>query len=273
MTTSTAITEKFVELGHGKTRYFEAGTGYPTILIHGAGFLSGADGWLGVMGPLAERYRVLSIDCLNWGPGDVFDQELSFAYLVDHVREFMDVLGIDKANVVGHSMGGWILTLLSYESPDRVRKAVNVAGGGAAARPLQNMVEFKVPEPDQIRQHYARLAAASGGALDVRDLAAPYIAKRDLPGHPEGFAKVMRHMTNPLTRQRYNTVRRLPFITVPTLVVWGRDDTVNSLEEVGMPTAHGIPGARLIVYDNTGHSVPWEQPERFPKDVLEFLTS
>src|ERR1051326_4695613 len=90
MTTSTAITEKFVELGHGKTRYFEAGTGYPTILIHGAGFLSGADGWLGVMGPLAERYRVLSIDCLNWGPGDVFNQEFSFAYLVDHVREFMD---------------------------------------------------------------------------------------------------------------------------------------------------------------------------------------
>ena len=103
MTTSTAITEKFVELGHGKTRYFEAGTGYPTILIHGAGFLSGADGWLGVMGQLAERGRVLSIDCLNWGPGDVFDQEFSFAYLVDHVREFMDAMGIEKANIVGHT--------------------------------------------------------------------------------------------------------------------------------------------------------------------------
>ena len=252
MATETAtITEKYVDLSHGKTRYYEAGVGYPLILIHGAGFLSGADNWLGVMHPLAERHRVLAIDCLNWGPGDPFDQELSFAYLVDHVREFMDVLGIDQANAVGHSMGGWILTLLCYESPNRVRKAVNVAGGGTASRPLQNMVEFKVPEPDQIRQHYARLAAASGGALDVEDLAAPYIAKRDLPGHAEGFAKVMRHMTNPLTRQRYNTLRRLAFITVPTLVVWGRDDPINSLAEVGMPTANGIPGAKLIVYDNT----------------------
>ena len=38
-----------------------------------------------------------------------------------------------------------------------------------------------------------------------------------------------------------------------------------------MPTANGIPGAKLIVYDNTGHSVPWEQPVRFPGDVLDFL--
>src|SRR3979411_2762633 len=185
----------------------------------------------------------------------------------------MDVLGIESANVVGHSMGGWILTLLSYESPNRVRKAVNVAGGGQATRPLQNMVEFKVPAPEAIRQHYSRLANASGGSLDLEELVGPYIAKRDLeglvapntanvdlPGHAEGFAKVMRHMTNPLTRQRYSTLRRLPFIKVPTLVVWGRNDPVNSLEELGIPLANGIPNAKLVVYDETGHSVPWEQP-------------
>jgi len=176
----------------------------------------------------------------------------------------MDVLGIDQANVVGHSMGGWILTLLCYESPNRVRKAVNVAGGGTATRPLQTMVEFKVPEPDQIRQHYARLAAAGGGALSVEDLARPYIAKRDLPGHAEGFANVMRHMTNPLTRRRYNTLRRLPFITVPTLVVWGRDDPVNSLDEVGLPTANGIPGAKLIVSTRRAIACRGSSPSVFP---------
>jgi pimeloyl-ACP methyl ester carboxylesterase len=266
-------TEKFAEMSHGKTRYWEAGTGTPTILIHGAGWNSGCENWALAMGPLSQHLRVLAMDCLNWGTGDVFDQEFSFAYLVDHVREFMDVLGIEQANVVGHSMGGWILTLLSYESPNRVRKAVNVAGGGTANRPLQNMVEFKVPEPEQTRQQYMRLANASGGTLDVDELAAPFIRKRDLPGHPEAFAKVMRHMTNPQTRQRYNTLRRLPFISVPTLVIWGRDDAVNSLEEVGMPTANGIPNAKLLVYDNTGHGVPAEQPERFHRDVIEFLTS
>src|SRR5262245_22344360 len=165
MTTGTRIEEKTVTLGHGKTRYFEAGTGYPTILIHGAGFLSGADNWLGVMPGLSQNYRCLAIDELNWGSGDVFDQELSFAYLVDHVREFMDVMGIDKANVVGHSMGGWIATLMGYESPDRINKLVLVAAGGTATRPLQNMVEFKVPTTEQINNQIgprAKTAAEIG---------------------------------------------------------------------------------------------------------------
>jgi pimeloyl-ACP methyl ester carboxylesterase len=272
-TTEKVWTEKFLQMSHGRTRYWEAGSGTPTILLHGAGWNSGCESWSPTIGPLSKRLRVLAMDCLNWGTGDVLDAEFSFAYLVDHVREFMDVLGIRQANVVGHSMGGWLLTLLAYESPDRVRRAVNVSGGGTASRPLRNMVEFKVPEPDEIRQHYARLARASGAGFEVEELAAPYIAKRDLPGHPAAFAKVMRHMTDPTTRVRYNTLRRLPFISVPTLVIWGRDDPVNALEEVGMPTANGIPSARLIVYDNTGHAVPWEQPERFPRDALEFLTA
>jgi len=264
-------TEKYAQLSHGRTRYWEAGTGTPTILIHGAGWNSGCESWSLAMGPLSQQLRVLAIDCLHWGTGDVLDQAFSFAYLVDHIREFMDVLGIEQANVVGHSMGGWLLSLLSYESRNRIRRAVNVCGGGAATRPLQNMVGFKVPSPEAIREHYSRMAAASGGAFTVDELAATFIAKRDLPGHPEAFAKVMRHMTNPTTRQRYNLLRRFPHISVPTLVIWGRNDPVNSLEEVGMPTANGIPNAKLVIYDDTGHGVPVEQPERFARDTLDFL--
>src|SRR5436190_11297868 len=130
-------TENFAQMTHGRTRYWEAGSGTPTILLHGAGWNSGCESWSLAMGPLSRQLRVLAIDCLNWGAGDVLDQEFSFAYLVDHIREFMDVLEIDQANFVGHSMGGWLLTLLCYESPDRIRRAVNVAGGGAATRPLR----------------------------------------------------------------------------------------------------------------------------------------
>jgi pimeloyl-ACP methyl ester carboxylesterase len=270
MSTATRVwTEQFVEMSHGKTRYWEAGTGYPTILIHGAGWTSGPENWVLNIGPLAESgLRVLAIDCLNWGTGDIFDQEFSFAYLVDHVREFMDVLEIDKANFVGHSMGGWIVTLLAYESPNRVNKLVNVDGGGAATRPLQSMVEFKVPEPEQIRQQVAGRATKAG--VEVDELAAAALKKRELEGHGEAFGKVMRHMTNPLTRQRYNTLRRLPFIKAPTLVVWGRDDQVNALE-MGEATARGIPGAKLVVYDGVGHAPPSESAEQFNKDVIAFL--
>ena len=271
MSTATRIwTEKHADMSHGKTRYWEAGTGYPTILVHGVGWTSGPEHWVLNIGPLADaNLRVLAPDCLNWGTGDIFDQEFSFAYIVDHIREFMDVLGIDKANFIGHSMGGWLVTLLAYESPDRVNKLVNVDGGGTATRPLQTMVEFQVPEPDQIRQQLG--ARANKAGMDVDELASAALKKRELPGHGEAFAKVMRHMSNPLTRQRYNTLRRLPHIKAPTLVIWGRDDQVNALE-MGETTARGIPGARLIVYDGVGHAPPHEHTEQFNRDVIEFLT-
>ena len=65
--------EKYVEMSHGKTRYFEAGTGYPTILIHGVGYTGGGQGFFLNIGPLSSKLRVLAVDCLGWGEGDVLD--------------------------------------------------------------------------------------------------------------------------------------------------------------------------------------------------------
>ena len=236
-------TEKFIELSHGKTRYWEAGTGYPTILLHGAGWTSGCETWALNIGPLSEKLRVLAVDCLNWGTGDVLDMELSFAYMVDHIREFMDALGIEKANFVGHSMGGWLVTLMAYESPDRVNKVVNVAGGGTATRPLQNMVEFKVPTPEQIKDQLKH--RYSDGRVDTDELAETFIKKAELPGHGEAFAKVMKHMTYGPTRTKYNTIRRMKLIKAPTLVVWGRDDETNALE-LGEDSAKALPNSKLV---------------------------
>lgn len=270
MATDTQIAEKFVEMSHGKTRYFEAGDGDPTILIHGAGIESGADGWLAVIPELATKLRVLSIDSLNWGPGDVFDQEFSFAYQVDHIREFMDVLGIEKANIVGHSMGGWLATLFGYESPDRVNKLVLVAAGGAATRPLQNMVDWTPPAADGVRERISRRVANAPATVDGEAIVEQYVKKVTDPDHTAAFAKVMKHMTNPMTRSRYNVLRRLPYITPPTLIVWGDEDKVNDVS-LGEALRDGIKGSKLVVLPQTGHGVPQEKPAEFSKEVLSFL--
>ncbi len=264
-----AYQEKYVQLTHGKTRYWEAGsTGTPTILIHGAGWTSGCETWVLNIGPLSEKLHVYALDCLNWGLGDVFDQEFSFAYLVDHVREFMDALGIEKANIVGHSMGGWIGTLLAYESPERVLKFVNVAGGGVATRPLASMVGFKQPSDDDVRKQLSHRYAE--GRADVEALAASFIKKGTLAGHAEAFGKVMKHMTEPNTRTRYNTLRRMPHIKAPTLVLWGDADEVNALE-MGEQTAKAIPGARLEVFPGIGHMLPQQAPDHFNELVAAFF--
>jgi pimeloyl-ACP methyl ester carboxylesterase len=123
---------KSVELSHGRTRHLEAGGGPAVILLHGVAFASGGDSWLANVGGLAPKLRVLAPDFPGWGPGDQLELGYSFAYLADFVREFQDALGLENSHIAGHSMGGWVSSVLAYESPQRVGKLVLVASGGMA---------------------------------------------------------------------------------------------------------------------------------------------
>jgi pimeloyl-ACP methyl ester carboxylesterase len=273
MATSTiTVTEKFVDMSHGKTRYFEAGSGYPFILLHGAQYLGGADTWLHVMPTLGEHFRVLAPDSLNWGPGDPWNYEFSFEVLVDHVREFMDVLGIEKANIAGHSMGGWVATLIGYESPDRINKLILSDAGGTATRPLQGMVDFKVPEEAAARENVTKRLQGAGvpDGVTLDQLLKSTMIKVTDPKHGEAMAKTMKHMTNLEVRARYNTVRRLPFIKVPTLVTWGAEDKTNDIS-LGKELHAGIKGSKMVVFEGAGHQVPTEQPENWTREVIKFL--
>ncbi len=268
MAIATDVAEKYVTLSHGRTRYLEAGTGEPTILLHGVGYTAGGDSWFLNIEPLAQKVRVLAVDFLGWGLGDRLDLEYSFAYLVDFVREFQDALGIAKSNIVGHSMGGWIASVFAYESPNRVNKLVLVGSGGTAIRTLPSMTEFKSPSKDEIKAQLEKRVKAPG--IDYNQLADEHFPRTQIPGALEAYQRILHHMNNPLTRQRYNTLRRLPCITAPTLVVWGRQDSTNALE-MGENTARLIPGSKLVVIEDCDHFIPTEKPDEFNKALLEFL--
>jgi pimeloyl-ACP methyl ester carboxylesterase len=263
------INEAYAAMSHGRTRYFEAGSGEDLILVHGAGFLSGGYSWLGVIPALAEHFHVLAVDCLGFGAGDGLAQPYSFGYLVDHLREFQDVLGIERSHFIGHSMGGWLTVLLAYESPERVLRMVDVAGGGTQTRPLASMVRWEPPDEEQIRT-----GLANSLGPEVYD-AHPEVAEERIKAAADtavtaSFRGLMDHMTNPETRLRYNTVRRMPHIRVPTLVLWGSGDAVNDLEAAR--TSHElIPGSELVVLDGIGHGVIREAPDQFLEAVVGFL--
>jgi pimeloyl-ACP methyl ester carboxylesterase len=266
---ATSVAEKYVTLSHGKTRYLEAGSGHPTILLHGVGFTSGADNWEFTMQPLAERLHVLAPDFVGWGKGDRLDLEYSFAYLVDFVREFQDALGIEHSNIVGHSMGGWVSVLFAYESPNRVDKLVLVSPGGLAPRTLHSMTNFKPPTRDELKAQLQKRVLAPG--VDYDAMADREYAKAQIPGAVDAYQKILNHMNNGLTRQRYNTVRRLPHIKAPTLVVWGRQDSTNSYDEMAQQTTDLIPGAKLATIENCDHFIPTEKPDEFNRALLAFL--
>ena len=266
--TATDIQSQFVEMSHGRTRYYEAGSGPAVVLIHGAGFLSGAHSWLPVIPHLAEHFHLYAIDCLGFGLSDGLEQPYSFGYLVDHIREFQDVIGLDHSHVIGHSMGGWLGTLLAYESPGRVERYVNISGGGTATRPLTGMVNWTPPADEDIRTAIGRL---QGTDVDLDELAEALVQRAHDEVSTRHFRSLMDHMTNPETRARYNTLRRMPHITSPTLVLWGSNDQTNALE-MGEKTHDLIPGSKMTVFDGAGHGLPAERPLEFSEEVTGFLS-
>jgi pimeloyl-ACP methyl ester carboxylesterase len=266
---ATRVAEKYVDLSHGKTRYLESGSGHPTILLHGVGFTSGADNWEFNMGPLGEKLHCYAPDFVGWGKGDRLDLEYSFAYLVDFIREFQDALGIEHSNIVGHSMGGWVSVLFAYESPNRVDKLVLVSPGGLAPRTLHSMTNFKPPTKEEIKGQLEKRVKAPG--VDYDAMADRELAKAQIPGAVEAYQKILNHMNVGLTRQRYNTIRRLPKIKAPTLVVWGTEDGTNSYADMAQQTTDLLPNGKLATIQNCDHFIPTERPDDFNRALLDFL--
>lgn len=264
---SAAVQCRSLDLSHGRTRYLEAGAGPAVILLHGVGYALGADAWRASLGGLAPDLRVLAPDFPGWGPGDQLELGYSFAYLTDFVREFQDALGLQSAHVVGHSMGGWVASLLAYESPQRVGRLVLVASGGMATRPLPAMSGWTPPGEQEIR---ASMSGLAGLGVDIEPLVKERVSLAGDPERAERFGRVMAHMTHPETRRRYHMARRLPHIPNRTLILWGTADAVNDIE-LGRETERLLPHAELRVFDGAGHNVPVERPGEFNQAVLDFL--
>src|SRR5487761_693935 len=187
--------ERFVELSHGRTRYFDVGEGPPTILLHVVGFCSGGTSWYRNIARLADGLRVLAPDFVGRGLGDRLEQGYSVAYLVDFVREFQDAIGLASSNIVGHSMGGWIASLFAYESPDRVERLVLTASGGVATRTLTQMTEFQPPTKEATFERIVALDKIT--EQEARDWTEYDWANMETPGALESYRKILAHMSVP----------------------------------------------------------------------------
>jgi pimeloyl-ACP methyl ester carboxylesterase len=203
--------------------------------------------------------RVLAVDLVGWGLGDRLTEGYSFAYLADFVREFQDALSLSSSHIVGHSMGGWVASVFAYESPERVDRLALVASGGVARRTIPQMTEFQPPTHDAVVDRVAAIPGLS--SAEAADWAEYEWANIGAPGALDSYRKILDHMNNPETRNRYNTVRRLEKVRAETLVVWGTTDATNSLE-LGELTAASVPNSKFVTID-CGHMVPAEAPEEF----------
>ncbi|HWC25988.1 MAG TPA: alpha/beta fold hydrolase [Solirubrobacteraceae bacterium] len=257
----------------------DIGSGPPLIFIHG---LSGCwQNWLEQIPHFARDHRVIGVDLPGFGQSEMPAEEISISGYAECVDELMNQLGIDGAQIVGNSMGGFIGAELAINHPERVERLVLVAAAGLS-------IEYIRTERTQgIRHKLENIAFFGLGWLASRShqvalrprlrhalllLVAAHPAKLPGPlaveqvegsGRP-GFSGALEAMCF------YPLRDRLEQISCPTLIVWGDKDRLVPLKDASV-FERLIPDARKVVYEDTGHVPQMERPARFNADVRAFL--
>ena len=245
--------------------YFDMGSGPVVVLLHGLG--SRKEDWLPVLDPMAQKYRLLVPDQIGFGKSDKPLLDYSIQTYVDFLNEFFRQLKVEKASLVGESLGGWIAGLYVAE-----------IGGGAHLIPVEKLVlvdaaglkqDKPIPDlnPSSLAAMRGMMEAVFYDTSWLSEDALRKIFTDKLAVH-DGYT-VRSILGNPgLGAERLD--ERLASIKVPTLVTWGKQDKLLPIAS-GERYAAGIPGAKLVSFDKCGHVPAVEKTEEFLAAVTSFL--
>src|SRR5882762_3200184 len=245
--------------------YWDVGTGPVVVLVHGLG--SKKEDWLPVIAPLSQKYRLLVPDQIGFGRSDKPLLDYSIQTYVDFLNELLRQLKVEKASLVGESLGGWICGLYAAE-----------IASGAHLIPVERLVlvdaaglkqDTPIPDlnPSSLAAMRRVMEAVFYDTSWVNEDALRKIFTDKLAVH-DGYT-VRSFLGNP-TREKERLDDRLASIKVPTLVVWGKQDKLLPIAS-GERYAAGIAGAKLVSFDKCGHVPPIEKTEEFLAAVVAFL--
>lgn len=262
--------EKFVTVFGAKIRYTESGdTSKPKlILLHGMGS-SGDTSWMFTTPALAANYHVITPDQVGFGKSDKPFLNYRVATYVDFLDKFMSELKIEKASLMGNSMGGWVSVLFAAKYPAKVEKLVLVDAGGYAPPKGFDYASLQLninpSTRDGVREMVKRLfyntaLFSSDAAIDN------FIAARTAANDGHTIQSLIRNaeVANDYFDTQVKTIKQ------PTLIVWGKQDGITPLTDAERLN-RDIPGSELAIFDQAGHFPQMEKAADFNKRVLEFL--
>lgn len=269
----------YLTVGGYRMHLLEAGAGPAVLLLHG--FAGSAEEWRATGERLAHAgYRAIAVDALGFGRSDKpGDAPYSLRLAADLYAALLDALGVGRAAVVAHSMGGKYALAMALTHPTRVASlALAATDGFVEASPLTRMggwplvgaallwlsarpavvrtmlgAAFYAPQTNLSAEMLARARAALAGPDNRRSLTA--ISRR----------------YDATDLRRTGLAARLGELRAPTLLVWGAADRVFPLETTGRAAAAAIPGARLAVIPRCGHFPHLEAPRQFGGLLLGYL--
>jgi pimeloyl-ACP methyl ester carboxylesterase len=271
---AAGLEPRFETVGGRRLRFVRAGSGPAIVLVHGFG--SSIYTWKDVIAPFAARHGVVALDLPGFGESDR-PADLSIDDLPRAVTGLMDRLGLERATLVGNSMGGATAALVAATSPERVDALVLIDAAGFNLEPEAQPASVRLatswaapalellPGKRLVVEHSLR-QVFHDDRLVTEERVAEYLAPALRPGTFAG----LRSLGASLDAQPDVVTRALPGVRAPTLVIWGDDDR-------WIPPAHAdrfaaaIPGARAVRVASCGHVPEEEQPAEVARLVLELL--
>ena len=245
--------------------------GPPVVLNHG--YTDNARDWVPMIPYLSKKFRLIVVDIRGHGRSDKPEccyARIDFAY---DIKLLLDTLHIDKADVVGHSLGSMITQVLAEEWPQRVRKVVlisSTAGPRPGSPPKKPAFDYAA----EIRKLKEPIDPDSPFMIAWWDSPKPvnpeFIRRqrRDAAQIPLAvWLAVLDQGASPSDLQR-----TLPKLQAPALLIWGSDDPI--MDEEGRQTLReALPGAAVKVFEGLGHNPFWEDPQAVAAVINWFLES
>jgi pimeloyl-ACP methyl ester carboxylesterase len=252
----------------GVVHYEVYGRGRPVILLHG--WLGSWGCWLGTMEALAGGYRAYALDFWGFGESGKRRESYNIPDFTTLVDEFMETMGIDRAPVVGHSMGGTVALNLALDKPRRVEK-VAVVGSPIDGRSLSVFLKLA---------GYPSVAFVVWNSPFVLRLGiklfAPWIA-----ANWQGWYELLMHDLSRMTLEsflwsihslhRTDLRPRLGSLRMPALGVYGRGDKIVDPRQAEL--FRYVADSRVEMLDRARHFPMLDEPDRFHSVLLSFLAS
>jgi pimeloyl-ACP methyl ester carboxylesterase len=259
--------EKSVTIFGAKIYYLEAGdaTKPKVILLHGLGANNAS--WQFNIAALAAKYHVIAPDQIGFGRSDKPLLKYRVGTYVDFLDKFMAELKIEKASLVGNSLGGWIAALTAIKYPNRVERVVlaDAAGLKPSDVDMKLIYSLNYSTREEVRTLVKLVfynQTIFGSEIFVDESMRQHVLAND------GYT--INSLIESIKRDEDFLNGQLGSIKKPTLIIWGKQDGLLKLAD-GEQLNKEIQGSQLVVFDQCGHAPQVEKAVDFNREVLKFL--
>lgn len=270
-----------IELHGRRVIYRVAGSGPPIVLIHG--MLNSSSHWRRVALELADDFTVIAPDLIGHGDSAAPRGDYSLGAHAASIRDLLAAIGIDRATIVGHSLGGGVAMQFFYQFPQRVQRLVLISSGGLGREVKATLRSAALPGVSPLLSLTIRPRLLGGLALAgarLREhgaewgvyLQAAARAMRPLQSAASrhAFLHTLRSVID-MRGQRVSATDRLYLLeTMPTLIVWGERDNTIPLKH-GREAHEAIPHSSFRTLPRAAHFPHLEDPEGLSLVLREFM--